>query len=216
MIFFNIFFSHLLASGSVDETVLLWDMKEGKVGRTIKGHQEKIQSLCWHPFESQMLLTGCCDEKARVYDCNQESFKSWKVDGEVEKVLWNHFNPYTFLVATEKGMVHMVDVRQDGKSLWKLSAHSEGINGMALSTQCPDCLVTGSSDKTMKVWDIANNKPTCILEKDLKIGRVHSLDNCPDAPFVFAFGGDVPSNTMTVTDIREATSGKEFYNLCRY
>ena len=146
--------------------------------------------------------------KVRIYDCNQEgSHKCWKVDGEVEKVLWNHFNPYTFLVATEKGMIHMIDARQDSKPLWALSAHSEGINGMALSTQCPDCLVTGSSDQTMKVWDIANNKPTCILEKDLKIGRVHSLDNCPDAPFVFAFGGDVPSNTIKVMDIREAVSG---------
>ena len=111
-------------------------------------------------------------------------------------------------MATEKGMIHMIDVRNDGKSLWTLSAHSEGINGMSLSSQCPDCLVTGSSDKTMKVWDISNNKPTCILEKDLKIGRVHSLDNCPDAPFVFAFGGDVPSNTIQVMDVREASSGK--------
>ena len=34
----------------------------GKVGRTIEGHEEKIQSLSWHPFEQQMLLTGCCDE----------------------------------------------------------------------------------------------------------------------------------------------------------
>ena len=101
----------------------------------------------------------------------------------------------------------MIDARQDSKPLWALSAHSEGINGMALSTQCPDCLVTGSSDQTMKVWDISDNKPTCILEKDLKIGRVHSLDNCPDAPFVFAFGGDVPSNTIKVMDIREAGSG---------
>ena len=36
--------------------------REGKVGRTITGHKEKVQALSWHPFESQMLLTGCCDE----------------------------------------------------------------------------------------------------------------------------------------------------------
>ena len=53
--------SHLLASGSVDETVLLWDLREGKPARTLKGHEEKVQALQWHPFETQVLLTGCCD-----------------------------------------------------------------------------------------------------------------------------------------------------------
>ena len=89
--------------------------------------------------------------KVRVVDCASKEFKTWNVDGEVEKVLWNHFNPFTCLAATEKGNVHMIDVRQEKKSLWTLNAHHEGINGMTLSSQCPDILITGSSDKTMKV-----------------------------------------------------------------
>jgi periodic tryptophan protein 1 len=50
----------------------------------------------------------------------------------------------------------------DDKSVWTLNAHYEGINGLSLSSQCPDCLITGSSDKTMKIWDISNNQPTCV------------------------------------------------------
>jgi len=37
-------------------------MREGKVAKTINDHKEKVQALSWHPFEAQMLLTGCCDE----------------------------------------------------------------------------------------------------------------------------------------------------------
>ena len=197
---------HLLASGSVDQSVLLWDLRQGSVARTLKGHAEKVQALDWHPFESHVLLTGCCDEIARVYDCNSGTCKSWKVQGEVEKVLWNRFNPFQFLVATEQGYVHMVDARQDGKHLWTLSAHSEGINGISMSSQCPGLLLTGSSDKTVKVWDI-NNQPSCLMEKDLKVGMVHSVHNCPDAPFVFAVGGDNPSHNMHVMDVRESSAG---------
>ena len=69
-------------------------------------------------------------------------------------------------------------------------------------------LVTGSSDKMMKVWDISKSKPTCISETEAKIGMVHALDGCPDAPFVFAFGGDTPSHNMHVMDVRESAKGK--------
>jgi WD40 repeat protein len=52
---------HVLASGSVDQTVLLWDLNGAQIASTLKAHQEKVQTLAWHPFEAQNLLTGCCD-----------------------------------------------------------------------------------------------------------------------------------------------------------
>jgi len=195
---------HVLASGSVDQTVLLWDLNGATIASTIKAHKEKVQTLAWHPFEAQNLLTGCCDGYARLFDCTSENtYKQWKVDGEVEKVLWNHFNPFTFLVATDQGTVQLFDARQEDKPLWTLNAHNEGVNGMSLSTQCPDCLVTGSSDKTIKVWDISDDKPTCIQEQNLKLGTLHSLEGCPDAPFVMVAGGDKQDNNLKVFDIRE-------------
>ena len=50
-----------MASGSVDQTVLLWDLNGAKIASTLTAHQEKVQTLAWHPFEAQNLLTGCCD-----------------------------------------------------------------------------------------------------------------------------------------------------------
>ena len=194
---------HVLASGSVDQTVLLWDLNEAKIASTLTAHKEKVQTLAWHPFEAQNLLTGCCDGKARLFDCKSENnYKEWVVDGEVEKVLWNHFNPFTFMVSTDQGNIHMFDARQD-KSLWTLNAHSEGVNGMSLSTQCPDCLITASSDKTVKVWDISDNTPTFVLERNFNLGTLHCLEGCPDAPFVMVAGGDKPDNNLKVFDIRE-------------
>ena len=54
-------FRNVLASGSVDQTVLLWDLNEAKIASTLKAHNEKVQTLAWHPFEAQNLLTGSCD-----------------------------------------------------------------------------------------------------------------------------------------------------------
>jgi periodic tryptophan protein 1 len=147
--------------------------------------------------------------QARVFDCRSEkSVKSWSTHGEVEKVMWNHFSPFTFLSATETGYVQLFDVRQESKAVWTLSAHSEGINGLVLSPQCPDCLVTVSSDETMKVWDLTDAVPKCVQERDMKLGRLHCAEGCPDAPFVVCMGGDKSGDNMRVLDIRESADGE--------
>ena len=45
-------------------------------------------------------------------------------------------------------------------------------------------------DKTVKVWDLHDNKPSCIAEKNFKIGPMHCAQFCPDAPLVAAVGGN--------------------------
>ena len=86
----------------------------------------KSTTLAAHRFQIFNNSCSLC-RYARVFDCRSEnSYKKWKVSGEVEKVLWNHFNPFTFLVATETGVVQMIDVRNDEKPIWTLHAHDDG------------------------------------------------------------------------------------------
>ena len=103
--------------------------------------------------------------------------------------------------STDTGFVQMFDVRNDSKPLWTLQAHSEAVNGLTLSTQCPDMLTTVSSDKTMKVWDISGNRPFCVQERDMSLGELHCLDACPDAPFVICMGGDKPAQNLKVRNL---------------
>ena len=49
---------HVLASGSVDQTVMIWDLNQKNVASTLKYHEEKVQALAWHPFDQQTLATG--------------------------------------------------------------------------------------------------------------------------------------------------------------
>jgi len=93
--------------------------------------------------------------------------------------------------------------------VWTLSAHEQSVNGMSLSSQCPGCLVTVSSDKNLKVWDINSGQPSCVTERTMKLGQLHCLDACPDAPFVVAMGGDLPADNLRIWDVREAADGKK-------
>lgn len=50
-----------------------------------------------------------------------------------------------------------------------LSAHDEAVCALHFNPRIPNCFVTGSYDKTVKVWDIKDNKPTCVVSRDLGI-----------------------------------------------
>jgi len=195
---------HVLASGSVDTTVLLWDLNTQGVAGSLPGHQEKVQSLHFHHTEAHHLLTGDCHNMVRLYDCRApENHTSWKVAGEVERVLWDHFNPNHCLASTEAGTVHYIDIRKPSP-LWTLSAHSEAVTGISLSSQCPGTLTTVSQDKAMKVWDISGPQPTFVSEREVKLGALHTVQACPDAPFVVCMGGDKPSDNFKVYDLRDS------------
>lgn len=127
--FFALSISHVLASGSVDQTVLLWDLENGTPVNKFTSFNEKVQSLKWHPTETHQLLTGCADkyvyyfliERAmfvniseiliysiflssivRLFDCRHETItKSWETPGEVEKVLWNRFDSNYCIVSVK-------------------------------------------------------------------------------------------------------------------
>ena len=48
------------------------------------------------------LLTGGCDDTIRVFNCKtEEQQKQWLLNRVVERVIWDHFNPYCSLASTD-------------------------------------------------------------------------------------------------------------------
>ena len=200
---------HVFASGGADHKALLWDLNSQAVVSTLSCFKEKVQCLAWHPFDVHTLGSGACDSAVRVFDCRTAGqHKDWKVGGEVERLVWNHFQPHNLIASNDQGQVVSVDLRTDKKPLWTLSAHSEAVTGLSLSSQCPGCLVTSSQDKIVKVWDISDDSPSFVYERDVKLGQLHDLAACPDAPFVVCVGGDKRDDNMKVWDIRESAAVK--------
>ncbi|XP_055593668.1 periodic tryptophan protein 1 homolog [Uranotaenia lowii] len=201
----NRFLEHILASGSVDQTVILWDLENGTPHTTIRKFSEKVQTLSFHPTKAESLLVGSCDGKVKVFDCrsttnDSSSYKSWSLGGEIERVCWSRQNEFQFVASTNEGRIHYVDVRQD-HPLWSKEVHEKEITGLMLSGKVPGMLSTASADGTLKVWDFDEQDARLVYKKNPKIGVIQCLDECPENPYLLALGGDLKTKNFTVINL---------------
>lgn len=125
----NTNYQHILASASVDNTVILWDLEKCLPDLTLCDFTDKVQTISFNPEEGQFLLTGSSDKTVRLYDCRQSdnetsNFKKWTVEGEVEKVKWNPNDKYYFMVGSSEGKISYYDSRTS-EALWSVEAHEK-------------------------------------------------------------------------------------------
>lgn len=196
---------NLLASGSADETVKLWDLNTAQSAKSYAMHKGKVCSLDWHPVESTVLLSGSYDQTAIASDMRSPGAKSpqWGVRSDVESVRWNVHDSNYFYAATEAGVVYYYDARVSGahaKPVWTLQAHDAAVSAFDVNPIVPDLLVTGSDDKQVKLWNVQDNTPGLIVSRNLEVGRVFSSRFAPDETVCFRLAVAGSTGSMQVWD----------------
>ncbi|KAJ2959691.1 hypothetical protein NQZ79_g4861 [Umbelopsis isabellina] len=187
---------NILASSSADTTVKLWDLNTAQCARSFQHHKDKVQAVQWHPIESTVLLTGSYDKTVSVFDSRSpENVTSWNVGSDVENLRWDPHNPTNYYVATEDGLIRYFDVRSNqgqgvgGQALYTLHAHDDAVSSFDVNPLVPGCIVTGSTDKSIKIWDTSDNKPRMVTSRNLSVGKIFSAQFCTDSPFQLAVAG---------------------------
>lgn len=201
---------NLLASGSADKTIKLWDLNTGKCAKSYSMHKGKVCSLDWHPTESTILLSGSYDRTVVATDMRAPDAVAprWIVEADVEHVRWNPHDPNYFFVTTEAGTVHYFDVRnvptshsQPSKAVYTLQAHDGAVSAFDINPTVPGLLATGSDDKRVKLWNIQDNAPTMVVSRNLDVGRIFSARFAPDPEVAFRLSVAGSKGQLQVWDI---------------
>lgn len=69
---FNSASEYVLATGSADTTIGIWDLRNLKSKlHVLQGHQQAVTSLSWHPFEEAILGSSSNDRRVIFWDLSR-------------------------------------------------------------------------------------------------------------------------------------------------
>ena len=146
----------MLASGSQDRTIRLWNLNNGKLKITLTGHTDAVNSVAFSP-DGQTLASGSWDGTIRLWNPNNGNLKT-TLTGHTNGIYYVAFSPDGQTLASASGdqTVRLWNPN-NGKLKTTLTGHTGGVASIAFS---PDgrTLASGSLDQTIRLWNLNNGK----------------------------------------------------------
>lgn len=179
----------ILLSGSDDQQLCLWDIREA--GLTINplqkrtaAHSSVVEDVDWHKHHPYLFGSVGDDAKLLLWDSrNFESKPTHSVDKAHDRdINCISFNPCNeFLIATGglDQTVALWDIRNLTQKLHSFEGHKEGIYQVCWAPFNETILASGSADRRIHVWDLG------------RIGDEQSPEDAEDGPpeLLFVHGG---------------------------
>ena len=160
------FIDNILATGSYDATIKIWDLDTGEVIRTLEGHTMGIRCL---QFDDTKLISGSLDRTLKVWNWRTGECLS-TYNGHADGVISLHFDS-NLLASGSSDHTARVWNFQD-KSVFCLRGHTDWINSVKVDS-ASRTLFTASDDCTIKLWDLDTKK--CIRTYEGHVGHVQQI-----------------------------------------
>lgn len=153
------------ATCSLDETIKIWSLPEGKELMTLKGHLGAVYNLSFSGND-QLLVSGSEDETVRIWDIQtgKEINTLRGHTGPVIGVYFSQDDDNSMIASTSfDKTVKLWDVKT-GSEIKTLRSHTEPTNNVAYSYD-GKTIASCSDDSTIRVWstDLKTTQPLMVL-----------------------------------------------------
>ena len=164
------FDDHILASGSYDTTIKIWDINTGEELRTLRGHANGIRCL---QFDNTKLISGSLDHTIKVWNWRTGECIS-TYNGHSDGVITLHFDS-TILASGSRDKTVKIWNFED-KSTFVLRGHTDWVNSVKVDS-ASRTVFSASDDCTVRLWDL--DTKTCIKTFEGHVGQVQQVVPLP-------------------------------------
>ncbi|MCX6560586.1 MAG: caspase family protein [Candidatus Aminicenantes bacterium] len=192
--------SRVIASGSDDLTIKLWDAATGKQLRSLAGHTDGVRSVAFSP-DGKVVASGSGDITIKMWDAaTGRQLRSLKAATSIDSVI---FSPDGKRLASCGAQAVQLWDAATGAPLRSFGEPTDSIGSMAFS---PDwkVIVSGDNyDSWVKLWDVATGKPLGTLE-GYRNGAGSTVAFSPDGKVIASY-----NSVLKTIKLRDAATGKQ-------
>jgi small GTP-binding protein len=191
----------LLASGSDDHKVIVWNTKTGRAFATLERHFGIITGITWSPDGSR-LASSSDDGIILVWNAKKKDFvsKFYRDWTSITSLEWSKNGKY-LAAGSGEGLIFIWDVDRE-KLVKKINAHHEYVHCLMWSNDS-ECLASGSGDQKIKIWKTTDWKINKVLKG--RLGDINSISWSPDCKLLAAGCEDRCIHIWNVNSGREET-----------
>ncbi|QYS92690.1 hypothetical protein H0G86_000095 [Trichoderma simmonsii] len=181
-------FSHdstLIASGSLDFTVKIWNRITGRCQKTLKGHKRTVNAVAFSD-DSTLIASGSDDSTIRIWDTTtgqcKKKLRGPRSDITVEAVAFSHDSK--LLISGSSDAILKVWDATTGELLRSLMGHNDTIYTVAFSHNS-DLMMSGSDDGVVILWNGIEQ-----IRKILKLGTIYSVAFSENSMYFYTGSAD--------------------------